>query len=216
MPQIASGLPVLIVAGLLVGFGSVWGNGCTSGHGICGLRRTRHASPASGSIAAPPSLACARAAPSRAGKYERPSRSRTGSPRCLASNGMMTLSTVQHRFRLLRRQRRSPPAPRPAPAWTGASRKPPVAERTVTRPSPWLGSARRAGQKDGEARKQAAPETPEQARRRDSMGHSFFKLCGAGAAGRSERLPAAVCLRRGPAICSPANSGVEQIGRSRP
>jgi uncharacterized protein len=29
----------LIVAGLLAGFGSVWGNGCTSGHGICGLSR---------------------------------------------------------------------------------------------------------------------------------------------------------------------------------
>ncbi len=30
---------LLIVAGLLVGFGSIWGNGCTSGHGICGLSR---------------------------------------------------------------------------------------------------------------------------------------------------------------------------------
>ncbi len=30
---------VLAVAGLLVGFGSVWGNGCTSGHGVCGLSR---------------------------------------------------------------------------------------------------------------------------------------------------------------------------------
>ena len=30
---------VLAVAGLLVGFGAVWGNGCTSGHGICGLSR---------------------------------------------------------------------------------------------------------------------------------------------------------------------------------
>ena len=30
---------VLIVAGLLVGFGSVWGNGCTSGHGVCGISR---------------------------------------------------------------------------------------------------------------------------------------------------------------------------------
>jgi uncharacterized protein len=29
----------LVVAGLLVGFGSVWGNGCTSGHGVCGLSR---------------------------------------------------------------------------------------------------------------------------------------------------------------------------------
>jgi uncharacterized protein len=28
---------VLVVAGFLVGFGSVWGNGCTSGHGVCGL-----------------------------------------------------------------------------------------------------------------------------------------------------------------------------------
>lgn len=26
-------------AGLLVGFGSVWGSGCTSGHGVCGLSR---------------------------------------------------------------------------------------------------------------------------------------------------------------------------------
>lgn len=30
---------LLAIAGLLVGFGSVWGNGCTSGHGICGLAR---------------------------------------------------------------------------------------------------------------------------------------------------------------------------------
>lgn len=37
--QIAATMPVLVVAGLLVGFGSVWGNGCTSGHGICGLSR---------------------------------------------------------------------------------------------------------------------------------------------------------------------------------
>ena len=29
----------MVVAGLLVGFGSVWGNGCTSGHGVCGLSR---------------------------------------------------------------------------------------------------------------------------------------------------------------------------------
>ena len=33
------GTPVLIVAGLLVGFGSRLGNGCTSGHGVCGLSR---------------------------------------------------------------------------------------------------------------------------------------------------------------------------------
>lgn len=29
----------LVVAGLLVGFGTQMGNGCTSGHGICGLSR---------------------------------------------------------------------------------------------------------------------------------------------------------------------------------
>ena len=28
---------ILVLSGLLVGFGSVWGNGCTSGHGVCGL-----------------------------------------------------------------------------------------------------------------------------------------------------------------------------------
>ncbi len=32
-------LPTLAIAGLAVGFGTVWGNGCTSGHGICGLSR---------------------------------------------------------------------------------------------------------------------------------------------------------------------------------
>lgn len=31
--------PLIAVAGVLVGFGSVWGNGCTSGHGVCGLSR---------------------------------------------------------------------------------------------------------------------------------------------------------------------------------
>lgn len=30
---------VLIIAGLLVGFGTVIGSGCTSGHGICGMAR---------------------------------------------------------------------------------------------------------------------------------------------------------------------------------
>lgn len=39
VPQITATIPVLLIAGLLVGFGSVWGNGCTSGHGICGLSR---------------------------------------------------------------------------------------------------------------------------------------------------------------------------------
>lgn len=32
-------IPVLIVGGLLVGFGTRLGSGCTSGHGICGLAR---------------------------------------------------------------------------------------------------------------------------------------------------------------------------------
>lgn len=32
-------LPVLITAGLLVGIGTDLGNGCTSGHGVCGLSR---------------------------------------------------------------------------------------------------------------------------------------------------------------------------------
>jgi len=31
--------PVLIVAGLLVGYGTSLGGGCTSGHGVCGLAR---------------------------------------------------------------------------------------------------------------------------------------------------------------------------------
>ena len=32
-------LPWMIIAGLFVGFGTVMGGGCTSGHGICGLSR---------------------------------------------------------------------------------------------------------------------------------------------------------------------------------
>jgi uncharacterized membrane protein YedE/YeeE len=39
VPSIAAGPTLLAAAGLLVGFGSVWGNGCTSGHGVCGLSR---------------------------------------------------------------------------------------------------------------------------------------------------------------------------------
>ena len=31
--------PAVLVAGLLVGFGTRLGNGCTSGHGVCGLGR---------------------------------------------------------------------------------------------------------------------------------------------------------------------------------
>ncbi len=32
-------MPLLIIAGLLVGVGTVLGSGCTSGHGVCGLGR---------------------------------------------------------------------------------------------------------------------------------------------------------------------------------
>ena len=38
-PQIDASWPMLVVAGLLVGVGTRWGAGCTSGHGICGLSR---------------------------------------------------------------------------------------------------------------------------------------------------------------------------------
>ena len=36
---VTSSVPLLIVAGVLVGFGSRLGNGCTSGHGVCGVAR---------------------------------------------------------------------------------------------------------------------------------------------------------------------------------
>lgn len=37
--QVESRVPVLILAGLLVGFGARLGKGCTSGHGVCGISR---------------------------------------------------------------------------------------------------------------------------------------------------------------------------------
>ncbi len=37
--SVSRNLPLMVVAGLFVGFGSVYGNGCTSGHGVCGLAR---------------------------------------------------------------------------------------------------------------------------------------------------------------------------------
>ncbi|GAA0870302.1 YeeE/YedE family protein [Brevundimonas basaltis] len=37
--QITSNLWLLIAGGLIVGFGTRWGSGCTSGHGVCGLAR---------------------------------------------------------------------------------------------------------------------------------------------------------------------------------
>jgi len=36
---LTNSLPLLIVGGLLVGFGTKIGNGCTSGHGVCGISR---------------------------------------------------------------------------------------------------------------------------------------------------------------------------------
>jgi uncharacterized membrane protein YedE/YeeE len=37
--RIQASLPVLAAAGLLVGFGTRLGSGCTSGHGVCGIAR---------------------------------------------------------------------------------------------------------------------------------------------------------------------------------
>lgn len=37
--RIDASIPQIIAAGLLVGFGTVLGSGCTSGHGVCGLAR---------------------------------------------------------------------------------------------------------------------------------------------------------------------------------
>ncbi len=38
-PAMTSNLALIAVGGLLVGFGSRMGNGCTSGHGVCGFAR---------------------------------------------------------------------------------------------------------------------------------------------------------------------------------
>ena len=37
--QIAAGYPTLVVGGLLVGLGTRYGSGCTSGHAVCGVAR---------------------------------------------------------------------------------------------------------------------------------------------------------------------------------
>ncbi|WP_444677056.1 YeeE/YedE family protein [Halomonas sp. E19] len=37
--QPAGGVPLMLLAGLLVGVGTGLGSGCTSGHGVCGLAR---------------------------------------------------------------------------------------------------------------------------------------------------------------------------------
>lgn len=39
LPRVDVGWPVLVLAGLLVGVGTRYGAGCTSGHGVCGLAR---------------------------------------------------------------------------------------------------------------------------------------------------------------------------------
>ncbi len=39
VPRIDAGYTALVVAGLLVGVGTRYGSGCTSGHGVCGLSR---------------------------------------------------------------------------------------------------------------------------------------------------------------------------------
>lgn len=38
-PRIDAGVVLLVIAGLLVGIGTRFGSGCTSGHGVCGLAR---------------------------------------------------------------------------------------------------------------------------------------------------------------------------------
>jgi uncharacterized protein len=38
-PRIEAGFGAIVAAGLLVGFGTAHGAGCTSGHGVCGLSR---------------------------------------------------------------------------------------------------------------------------------------------------------------------------------
>jgi uncharacterized membrane protein YedE/YeeE len=37
--KMQASVPVLVAAGLLVGFGTRLGSGCTSGHGLCGIAR---------------------------------------------------------------------------------------------------------------------------------------------------------------------------------
>ena len=38
-PRIDAGFAAIVAAGLLVGLGTRYGSGCTSGHGVCGLSR---------------------------------------------------------------------------------------------------------------------------------------------------------------------------------
>ena len=39
LPDMPANWPLIVVAGLLVGFGARLGGGCTSGHGVCGVAR---------------------------------------------------------------------------------------------------------------------------------------------------------------------------------
>jgi uncharacterized membrane protein YedE/YeeE len=36
---VSSNVSLMVIAGLVTGFGSVYGGGCTSGHGVCGISR---------------------------------------------------------------------------------------------------------------------------------------------------------------------------------
>ena len=38
-PRIDADMEILVIAGLLVGIGTRYGSGCTSGHGVCGISR---------------------------------------------------------------------------------------------------------------------------------------------------------------------------------
>ena len=48
--SVQASLPVLVAAGLLVGFGARLGSGCTSGHGLCGMARLSKRSIAATSV----------------------------------------------------------------------------------------------------------------------------------------------------------------------
>ncbi|MFZ9708931.1 MAG: YeeE/YedE family protein [Steroidobacteraceae bacterium] len=39
VPRVEAGWGTVVIAGLLVGLGTRYGSGCTSGHGVCGLSR---------------------------------------------------------------------------------------------------------------------------------------------------------------------------------
>ena len=39
MQTVSDNVPLMVIAGLLVGIGASYGGGCTSGHGVCGVSR---------------------------------------------------------------------------------------------------------------------------------------------------------------------------------